>query len=380
MHEERVVVVGAGAAGLSVAGALKHLGLSAVVLDRDSAVGDSWRRRYDRLHLHTVRAFSGLPRFPIPRSFEKYLSRDMYARYLQLYRQHHGIEVVHDCDVRSIRCIDGTDGRAPQFLLETNLGEWRARAVVVATGMYRDRVVPAFTGVSRYQGRTMHSADYVSGKAFAGKRVLVVGIGNTGAEIATDLVEQGAQYVAISVRGAPPIVPRDFLGTPVQLFGIVLSRFPARIADAIGQLVSRIALGDLRRYGLGTPQWLPFSARRIPVIDVGFVSNLKRGRISIRPEVARFTEQGVVYADGREEQIDAVVFATGYRTGLGRMLDVPGLLDENGYPNFPSGARTSRRGLYFMGFFESHRGLLFETAIASMRLARIMRRDLATLK
>ena len=377
MQQADVVIVGAGAAGLSVAGALKHAGVRAAVLDRDDAVGDSWRQRYERLHLHTVRAFSGLPYFAIPRNGEKYLSRQSYAQYLQAYQQHFGIAVVHGCAVRAIRRVAGAESKEPSFALDTSGGEWRARAVVVATGMYRDPVVPHFAGLEAFRGKAIHSSAYASGRKFSGKRVLVVGIGNTGAEIATDLVEQGARFVAITVRSVPPIVPRDFLATPVQLFGIALSAMPAAVADRIGSAVARIALGDLTRYGLGRPKWFPFSAKRIPVIDVGFVDNLKKGRIAVRPDIVQFTEHGVVYADDRAEDVDAVIFATGYRTGLGDMLAMRGLLDERGYPKFKSGALTSEPGLYFMGFFESHRGLLFETCIASRRLARIIRRQLA---
>jgi hypothetical protein len=163
----------------------------------------------------------------------------------------------------------------------------------------------------------------------------------------------------------------------VQLFGIALSRCPARLADRIGAILARVALGDLTRYGLKRPEWLPFSARRIPIIDVGFVKGLKRGKIAIRAATVSFTQNGVRFSDGREEPYDAVIFATGYRTGLEDILDVPAVLDENGYPKYASGERTSTPGLYFMGFFESHRGLLFETEIASRRLAKTIARDVA---
>jgi cation diffusion facilitator CzcD-associated flavoprotein CzcO len=238
----------------------------------------------------------------------------------------------------------------------------------------KDSDVP---GAAAYSGVVMHSSRYANGREFAGKRVLVVGLGNTGAEIAADLVESGAGFVAVSIRATPPIVPRDFLGTPVQLFGIALSRCPARLADRIGAILARVALGDLTRYGLKRPEWLPFSARRIPVIDVGFVKSLKHGNVALRPATESFTQNGVRFSDGTEEPYDAVILATGYRTGLENVLEVPDVLDANGYPKYASGERTSTRGLYFMGFFESHRGLLFETEIASRRLAKIIAHDVA---
>jgi putative flavoprotein involved in K+ transport len=363
-----IVVVGAGPAGLSTAGALKKLGLTAVILDRDDVIGSSWLQRYDRLHLHTIRRFSGLAHFPIPRSYPKYLSRDMYAEYLRSYVRRFSINVVHKCNVELIRS-NGASGRHNVYAVKTEQGTWNASTVVIATGMFGKPLLPAIPEIECYRGLTLHASAYKNGREYTGKRVLIVGLGNTGAEIAADLVEQGAE-VAVSIRSTPPIVPRDFLATPVQLFGIMLSRVPPSISDRIGTTLARVALGDLTRYGLQKPAWLPFSARRIPVIDVGFVRALKRRQVVLRSLIERFSEDGVIFADGRAETFDVVIFATGYRTGLETTLDVPGLLDGVGYPKFASGEKTPAPGLYFMGFIESHRGLLFEIDIATRHLAR----------
>jgi cation diffusion facilitator CzcD-associated flavoprotein CzcO len=126
---------------------------------------------------------------------------------------------------------------------------------------------------------------------------------------------------------------------------------------------------------LRSPEWLPFTSKRVPVIDVGFVAALKAGRIAVRPNVSRFTTDGVVFEDGREEDFDAVIFATGYTTGLDRLLDVPGLLNERAYPRFPSASATSQRGVYFMGFLRTNRGHLFETNLDSRRLAALIASD-----
>jgi putative flavoprotein involved in K+ transport len=339
-----------------------------MVFDRGENTGESWSRRYDRLHLHTIRRFSGLAHFPIPRSYPMYLSRDMYSDYLRTYAQTLGIEVIHGCNVTRVRRVQ--NGEQPQFGLDTNQGERSADAVVIATGMFGQPTIPAVPGLDNFNGLSLHSSAYKSGAPYAAKRVLVVGIGNTGAEIAPDLIEHGAAFVAISVRSAPPVVPRDAMGVPVQLFGISLSRVPPAVADRIGRTIARFTVGDLSRFGLPAAAWLPFSARRIPVIDAGFIDNLKRGKISIRPTIDRFSENGVVYQDGRAESFEAVIFATGYRTGLDRLLELPGVLDESAFPRSGMGEQTAVPGLYFMGFIESHRGLLFEIELASRRLAR----------
>lgn len=369
-----VVIVGGGPAGLSVAGTLKHAGIPSLILDRNASSGDSWRSRYDRLHLHTVRAFSGLAHLPLPRSFPRYPSRDQYAGYLEYYAQRMDLAIEHNCDVRSVR--EDKNG-VTRFLLDTTTGPVRASVVVVATGMYGRPITPPLPGLSQFNGSAMHSAAYKSGDAYRGKHVLVIGIGNTGAEIAADLVECGAKSVTVAVRTSPAIVPRDFLGTPVQLFGILLSRVPPRFADALGSIIARIALGNLSRYGMRAPQWQPFSARRIPVIDVGFVRHLKAGRIAVRPQVRRFSADGAEFADGSLEQFDAVIFATGYTSGLRELIDIPGVVNARELPEAPCASRTLCEGLYFMGYFESHRGVLYETALASQRLVPLIAEELS---
>lgn len=375
MQDAEIVIVGAGPAGLSTAGALKTLGLEALLLDRDDRLGGSWARRYERLHLHTIRALSGLAHFPIAGHLPRYVSKDQYAEYLQSYARHFGLKYVLNTSVRKVRTADGDHGQ--RLVVESDTEAWRSRVVVIATGQFGLPVTPSWAGLEEFQGQVSHSAQYGSGRAYAGRRVLVVGLGNSGAEIAADLVEQGASSVAISVRTPPPVVPRDLLGVPVQVFGMLMSRLPARLADRIGSLLRRISMGDLTRYGLAQPAWLPFSARRIPIIDVGLVKQIRNGQVKIRPGIRRFTRTGVVFEDGQEQAFDAVVAATGFRSGLNELLEIPGLLDENGLPVAVQGQPTAQPGLFFMGYIESHRGHLYEANLASRRLAKIIQHYLA---
>jgi cation diffusion facilitator CzcD-associated flavoprotein CzcO len=366
-----VVIIGGGAAGLSTAGALKHRGVSAVVLERDTAIGGTWLRRYDRLHLHTFRPWSALAHFPISRAYGRYPSKDQFARYLQEYATHFQLDVRTNCQVTRVTLA----ARTPQTLwqVESACGTWRTPVVVLATGQYDIPQQPAWPGQETYTGQVIHSVAYRTGRDFAGQRVLVIGAGNSGAEIAADLAEQGAAFVAVSVRTPPFIVPRDRFGLPIQLTGIVLSSLPVppAILDRVSRLVSRQALGDLRPYGLTiSPNTrFPYTHRQVPCIDVGFVRELKAGRIAIRPNVARFTPTGVVYDDRQEEAFDGVITATGFRTALPALLDLPGVLDEQGVPRAASGRPTRYPGLYFMGYFTSVRGHLYETNRASRALA-----------
>jgi thioredoxin reductase len=329
-----------------------------------------------------MREFSGLAHFPIPKRYPRYLSRAQFAEYLQEYAEHCQLNVVTGVQVHRIR----RDG--PDWTVETDSKKapsaYTSRVVVLATGQYREPVVPAWPGCDLYGGRLLHSSGYVNAEPYAGQRVLVVGAGNSGAEIATDLAEGGAfgsaqaraAFVALSVRTPPPIVPRDPFGLPVQRTSLILSLLPAALADRAARTTARLALGDLTRYGMPAGAFTPYHRRHVPMIDVGFVAALKRGAIAIRPAVSELTSDGARFADGTTGMFDAIVAATGFTTGLGRLLDADGVLDEGGEPIGRSGEPTAADGLYFVGFVHSLRGHLFEANRATRRLARRVERYL----
>jgi len=363
--DSRIVIVGGGAAGLSAAGALKRRGFDSLVLDRNARVGDVWAQRYDRLRLHTV--YSSIAHYPLPRLYPKYPTKDQYAEYLRAYARHFKLDIVAGCAVQ--RVGPANESAPPSWLVTSDCDEWRARVVVLATGQYGTPVVPEWPGRAEFAGQLIHSVDYRNARPYMGKRVLVIGIGNSGAEIAADLAEQGAAFVAIGIRTQPPIVPRDAFGMPAQRSSFALTRLPPLLADRVASTVARLALGDLTRYGLHPAAWWPYSGQRVPVIDVGFAAELKRGRIAARPNIARFSRTGVVFADGRAEDFDAVIAATGYRSTLPQLLDLPGALDEQGYPRFTSGQPTDFPGLYFIGYTHSLLGHLYQANRDSRRLA-----------
>lgn len=370
-RSSRIVIVGGGAAGLAAAGALKKLGFDAVVIEKDAEVGGTWARRYDRLHLHTIRALSGLPHLPIPRRFNRYVARDQYVQYLQRYVQAMKLNVVTGCAVKSIRALEGgEDAEGNLWRVETDMGVWKCRVVILATGQYSVPQIPNWPGIEEYRGCVMHSAEYANGIKWAERRALVVGVGNSGAEIATDLADSGASLAAISIRTAPFMTRRDTLGIPVQALSFVMSSLPPKAADRLASAVMRLAFGDMREYGIERPGYAPYSGRRVPVIDVGFAKAVKQGRVEVRPGIVGFTPTGVKFSDGREEAFDVVISATGFTSGLADLLDVPGVLTEEGYPRFDAGEPTSERGLYFIGFTHSLRGHLYEANRASRRLAR----------
>jgi putative flavoprotein involved in K+ transport len=371
MPDAVVIVVGGGASGLSAAAALTRRRIDVVVLEQDATVGGTWARRYDRLRLHTVRRFSGLAHFPIPRRYPTYPSRDDMVAYLDEYARHFDLRLITGTTVERIQ---PRRDPPPGWILETATGDrWHCRVVVVATGQYREPMMPAWPGRETYTGTLTHSAAYMNAAPYVGQRVLVVGAGNSGAEIATDLYDSGAKSVALSVRTPPPIVPRDPFGMPVQRTSLLLSALPAAIANRFGRLTAKLTIGDLTRYGMPAPaEFARYTTKRVPLIDVGFVDALKRQRITIKPAVDRLTATGATFADGTSDAYDAIIAATGFSTGLESLIaapDLPALLDDQGEPRAESGTPTAQPGLFFIGYIHSLRGHLFEANRASRRLA-----------
>ncbi|UQA58709.1 flavin-containing monooxygenase [Polyangium aurulentum] len=367
-EESEVVIVGAGPSGLSVGACLRARGVPFVMLEREAAVGPAWRRHYDRLHLHTVKQFSSLPRMPWPEGTPTYPSRAEFVAYLEAYAQRFGLVPRFGEDVRSAR-REG-DG----FLVRTAEKEYRARSLVVATGLNRVPYVPSWPGQGAFEGTLVHSSAYKNGAAFQGKRALVVGTGNSGAEIALDLWEHGARPT-ISVRGPVHVVPRDMNGIPSQVTSLFLfSKMPPALADKISLFVLDRVVGDLSRHGFVRPELGPISQvvfqRRIPLIDVGTVELVKQGHIEVAKEVQSFGAREVTFVDGARRPFDLVVLATGYRTGIADVLEgAEGWLDERGYPRHFGAPVPDAPGLYFIGFRNPLTGQIHDIAIEAERIA-----------
>lgn len=368
------LIIGAGPAGLAMAGQMRHAGLPFTLLEQSDAVGHSWRNHYDRLHLHTVRQYSALPHFPFPDDYPVYVSRQQLVDYLERYCQQFDIRPEFNQSVRRIsRTADGA------WLVETAIDRFMADRVVVATGYNRVPFQPTWPGQETYSGTLMHSRDYRNGAAFAGKNVLVIGMGNTGAELALDLYEHGANPF-LSVRSPVNIVKRDVFGKPAQPTAIFLNKFPNWFYDLMAGLSQRISVGDLSPYGLRKPPYPPsYQIRelgKIPVIDLGTLDQIKAGNIHVVPGVERFTERGVRLTNGEDLAVEAVVVSTGYRPGLGALFPEAlqeQILNEKGYPKALWFAKPDLQGLYFIGFSTPLTGILYNIGKESEKLIRQFR-------
>jgi cation diffusion facilitator CzcD-associated flavoprotein CzcO len=359
------VVVGAGPAGLAAAACLKRRGVDSIVLEAGSALATSWRNHYARLRLHTVKQHSSLPGLPFPVEVPRYPTRAQVVDYLEQYAARFGIAP------RTGEPVSRIAAQGDRLVVDSARGRYRAPVVVVATGHNRLPNPDRIADQERFRGEILHAARYHDGAPYAGRRILVVGAGNTGAEIALDLLEHGASP-SLSVRTPINVVPRDFLGLPMQVTSLRLRRLPIRMRDRIGRIVSRLAFGNLVRHGLLRPALGPLSSialrRRIPLIDVGTVAAIKRGDIAVKPALARFTETGAVFADGSTIEIDAAILATGYHPALADFVAVPGALAEDGFPRDWKGG-GAHPGLYFVGYEDVSTGLLREIGLTAEAVA-----------
>ncbi|MEE1929557.1 NAD(P)/FAD-dependent oxidoreductase [Streptomyces sp. TRM 70351] len=371
-HSTPVHIIGAGPGGLATAAALRSRGVRAVVLERSGAVGASWRGHYDRLRLHTTRRWSSLPGLPIPRSAGRWVPRDELVRYLERYAEHHRLEIAAGVEVNRIERTEDGPGDA-RWLLRANGGrELRAPAVVVATGYNHTPRVPDWPGRDGFTGELLHAAQYRNPEPYAGLDVLVVGTGNTGAEIAVDLARGGASRVRLAVRTPPHIVRRSTVGWPAQATGILCRRLPVPLVDGAASALRRVSVPDLSAHGLPRPQRGLYTRVRegaIPVQDVGLIKAVRKGRVEPVAAVTSFDGDAVHLADGSEARPQVVIAATGYRRGLEELVGHLGVLDGRGMPRAHA-RRPAAPGLYFTGYTNPVSGMLRELARDADRIAR----------
>ncbi|MFJ9179142.1 flavin-containing monooxygenase [Streptomyces sp. NPDC102360] len=374
-----VYVIGGGPGGLAAAVGLEAHGVRAVVLEKSDRVGTSWRGHYDRLRLHTTRRLSGLPGLAMPRRFGRWVARDDVVRYLEKYVEHHDLEVVTGVEVTR---VERTPDGAGWLLRATGGRELTSAAVVVATGYNHTPHLPDWPGAPSYTGKLLHAGEYRDPAPFTGQDVLVVGAGNTGTEIAVDLIEGGAARVRIAVRTAPHIVRRTTLGWPAQRTGILCRRLPVGLVDRLAAPLGKLSVPDLSAQGLQRPDTGLYSRARqgaIPVQDVGFIDAVRTGKVEPVAAVTSFDADAVVLSDGTRITPDTAIAATGYQQGLRDLVGHLDVLDPaTGRPRTPSPHTPPLPGLHFTGYTNPISGMLRELALDAGRIGKAVAAQLPT--
>ena len=360
------LIIGAGPAGLAIAGRLSKMEIPYVLLEQSNQVCNSWKNHYDRLHLHTIKEYSYLPHMPLPADYPQYVPRKQICAYYDTYVVEMGITPLFGKTVSTVKRV----GDFWETHTEDGTG-FTSDNVIVCTGFNRVVNTPKWPGMDEFQGEIQHSRLYKNGKGFEGKKVLVVGMGNTGAELTIDLHEHGATPF-ISVRGPVNIVRRDFMGRPTQKTAIMLGKLPTWLGDGLGTFLSKVTVGNLSRYGIERRKIAPAAQLRTlgktPVIDVGTIDLLKKGILKALPGIDHFEANHITFTDGQRLPFDAVILATGYRAQVEDFIeDTSGILNEHKVPK--ALWVDEHPGLYFLGFDAYASGLLYVAMEDSEKIA-----------
>ena len=367
-----VVVIGAGPAGLATSRELSRRGVQHVVLERGDRVGYSWANLYESLTLHTGKHMSALPGLRLPRSAPLFVPRGEFVRYLGEYAARFRLPVRTGWRVTAVERLT-SEVRGWRVSAATPEGpvEVDCRALVVATGIIANPRVPAIPGAADFEaagGQLLHAVDYRAPDAFHGKRILVVGAGNSGGEIASELARTGnangnVTDVTIAVRSGANVVPREILGIPVQYLARYMGKLPRKTREAVVRLVGRIVEKRRGPPVLPRPAHGPLDA--IPLIGFHLVDAIRDGLIHVRGGIDGLTRTGAVFADGRtpaELAFDVVILATGFTAALaalGQLIRV----DTNGFAVRRDRVESADHdGLYFVGHNYDATGGLFNIA------------------
>ncbi|MGW6316437.1 ArsO family NAD(P)H-dependent flavin-containing monooxygenase [Streptomyces sp. NPDC055099] len=319
-HTADVVVIGGGQAGLAAGYHLRRLGLDFVVLDAQAEAGGAWRHAWDSLHLFSPAAYSSLPGRPMPgQPGEVYPDAAHVVGYLSEYERRYELPVHHGVYVSAVH----RDG--DRLRVESAGGTWRAQAVISATGTWWRPFIPAVPGRAQFRGQQLHTVEYRSPRDFTGRRVVVVGGGNSGAQIAADLAYD-SDLTWVTQR------PARFLADDIDgraLFDVATAR--RRALDSGQSDTGGVAsLGDI----VAVP---PVRAAR----DAGL--------LKAQPMFTRLTPDGVEWADGTRAQADAVIWCTGFRPALSHLAPL-GLRGPRGHiPTHGTQAADEPR-LHLLGY------------------------------
>lgn len=322
----QVCVIGAGISGLTAAKALREAGVSFDCFERGSDLGGMWRYEndsgtssaYRSLHIDSSRQSLNFPDFPIPDDMPDYLSHGQVLQHFETYAERFGIRPAIRFRTTVLRVEPTADGQwdvtvAPTGEEETDRTEtWRYAQVIVANGHLSDPKYPEFPG--SFSGSAVHSHHYRVSDPYEGQSVLVVGLGNSAVDIAVDLARR-ARRVLLSTRRSAWIMPKYIMGLPTDRWSAFLVqrlRLPVPLARGILRHVARLALGNQERFGVPRPAhpiW-----REHATISQDLLPYLGHGWIRMKPNVERLDGDAVVFTDGSREEVDAIVYATGYHT------------------------------------------------------------------
>lgn len=350
-----ICIVGAGSSGVTVAKALKEAGLAFDIFEKGSDIGGMWRYENDNgqsscyasLHIDTSRPNLGYSDFPIDPSLPDFLSHAQFLRYLESYADHFGIRslVRLGTEVLSIKPVGS------RFRVHLSNGKEREYGtVIVANGHLSDPRMPDFSG--SFDGEEIHSHYYRTAGRYEGKRVMVVGLGNSAVDIAVD-ISRRAEHVFVSTRRSAWVMPKYLFGRPVdQVSGFIgrALKLPTPATRRVLSWLVRLSIGDQRRFGLPWPEHPMW--REHATLSQELLPYVGHGYITFKPNVKELRGDRVAFVDGTDEPLDAIIYATGYN------IDFP-FISKNVFDPDKDVGRLYRRivsldhpGLFFAGLVQ----------------------------
>ena len=324
-----------------------------------------WGQVYDSLRLHTGKHLSSLPGMPFPSHTSLFPTRSEFAAYLENYADKFQLPL------RTGATATGLSRSNGGWTVETSSTLYQSLAVVVATGIMSSPVAPDLPGAGSYPGRIFHSTEYRRPDERLRQSVLVVGIGNSAAEIASELASAGIE-VTLAVRSGANVIPRSIWGIPSQYLGWSMSWLPAAVQRRIVRATG--LMGNLlRRRPPALPRKRNFnSCQDVPVIGRSIVDHVNAGRVRVAPGVAELSRNIVRFTDGSEWSGDSIILATGYRAAIEWMGDY-GARDECGFAHRRDRVRSGDHpDLYYVGHNYDGRGGLYNIRIDARRIARLI--------
>ncbi|XP_060180439.1 probable indole-3-pyruvate monooxygenase YUCCA8 [Lycium barbarum] len=356
------VIVGAGPSGLAVGACLKEQGVPCVILEKADCIASLWQKKtYDRLKLHLPKQFCQLPKFPFPEHYPEYPTKSQFIEYLENYAKHFEIKPQFNECVQSAKYDEACKlWRVKTVSANDSEVEYICQWLVVATGENAERVVPEIDGLKEFGGEVIHACEYKSGEKFKGKKVLVVGCGNSGMEVSLDLSNHDAQP-SIVCRSSVHVLPREIFGkSTFQLAMLLMAWLPLWLVDKILLILTWFILGNIETYGLKRPSVGPLTLKntqgKTPVLDIGALEKIRSGKVKVVPGIKKFNCGTVELVNGEKLEVDSVVLATGYCSNVPYWLQESEFFSKNGYPKaqFPNNWK-GKSGLYAVGF--TKRGL-----------------------
>lgn len=351
---KKACLIGAGSSGIAVAKVLHQEGVPFDAFETSSRVGGNWvyendnrmSSAYRGLYINTSRSRMEYSDFPMPAGTPDFPHHSVIAKYFEAYVDHFGFRhrIAFRTSVTHVRPLG-----PESFEVTLSTGEKRRYdAVLVANGHHWDPLYPSPPFPGTFTGETSHSHDYKVPEPFAGKRVVVLGMGNSAMDISVEL-SQVAERVFLAARRGAHVVPKVLFGVPLdQVF--TSTRIPAKIRLRLGELAVRLSVGDVTRYGLPAPDHRLGEAH--PTISSRILDRLAHGAITPKPNLARFEGRTVHFVDGSTEEVDHVVYATGYKVSFPFFDESFVAAKDNDLPLYKRVFHPEHEGLAFVGLLQ----------------------------